>query len=406
MAALVRADESPFVPKVTIDTVTGLEDVAALRPDYERLGRVTGNRLPFALHDWHMAWCSHFLNCDQRIRDEPLFYVLRNEQRICVAILPFILSRRRMGPFKVAYINPLGLDPAITEIRTPMVEAGYEYLAVHATQAALEKAPDWDWVHWAHVGPQLEDALRGSPAALQWQTPISDVMLDLAPTWDEFRAGLKRNIRESLRHGYNSLRRAGLTFEFEALEEPDDVRGGLERYFELHRMRAEFTRGPTHPNRFESSASRNFLRDVCDRLSARRAVRLFALRIRGEYVAMRLGFAVGDSLYLYYSGFDPAWWQYGIMTTAVAESIKYAIEGGFRTVNLSPTNNVSKSRWGPRTVDYSSANQTRPRLRSRLANSAYLTAWSDEHQLAKFLKRFITPRTWDRPQAFESREVE
>lgn len=384
------AYETLSVPQVTIDTVTDLEKVAALRSDYERLGRVTGNRQPFALHDWHMAWCSHFLNCDPRIRDELLFYVLRDEEGICVALLPFTLSRRRIGPFKIAYVNPLGEDPGVTEIRTPLIAVGYEYLAVHAVQAALEKIPDWDWVYWAHLGPEIRDALSGSAHVLHWRPPLSDVVLDLAPTWQEFRAGLKRNIRESLRHGYNSLKREGLTLEFHVFERAADVRRGLDRYLELHRMRAEFTGGPEHPNRFESNASRSFLYDVCDRLATRRGVRLFALQLQGEYVAMRLAFVVADSLYLYYSGFDPKWWRYGVMTTTDAESIKYAIESGFKTVNLSPTNIVSKSRWGPRQVDYSSAYQMRPSLLSRLANSAY----SSERRLGKCLRRFVRSRSW------------
>jgi CelD/BcsL family acetyltransferase involved in cellulose biosynthesis len=368
-----------------------LEKVAALRPDYERLGRVTGNRLPFALHDWHMTWCSHFLNCDPRIRDEPLFYVLRNEVGSCVAILPFILTRRRVGPFKVAYVNPLGEDPSVTEIRTPMIEAGYESTAVRTVQAALEKAPDWDWVHWMHLGSELKDALGSSPHALHWRPPLANVVLDLAPTWGEFRAGLKRNIRESLRHCYNSLKREALALEFDVLEQPAEVRRGLDRYLELHRMRAAFRCGPAHPDRFETNASRTFLRAVCDRLAAHNAVRLFALRISGEYIAMRLAFVVADSLYFYYSGFDPAWWRYGVMTTTDAESIKYAIQHGFKTINLSPTNVVSKRRWGPREVGYPSAYQVRSSLLSRLANGVY----SDDSKLGKLLRRWAGPRSWN-----------
>jgi hypothetical protein len=35
------------------------------------------------------------------------------------------------------------------------------------------------------------------------------------------------------------------------------------------------------------------------------ALRLFALKIASSIVAMRLGFVAGDSLYFYYSVFDP-----------------------------------------------------------------------------------------------------
>ena len=53
-------------------------------------------------------------------------------------------------------------------------------------------------------------------------------------------------------------------------------------------------------------------------------------RSRGQIVAMRLGFVVDDSLYLYYSGYDPLWARYSVMTTTVAEALKYAIACGLQ----------------------------------------------------------------------------
>jgi hypothetical protein len=62
------------------------------------------------------------------------------------------------------------------------------------------------------------------------------------------------------------------------------------------------------------------------------------------------------------------------MTTTVAEAIKYAMAHGLKTVNLSTTREVSKTRWGPRQVDYGSAFEFERSLRSRLMRSAYLAA--------------------------------
>ena len=36
-------------------------------------------------------------------------------------IFPFIISRRRLGPFKIVSIDLLGADPALTEIRAPLI---------------------------------------------------------------------------------------------------------------------------------------------------------------------------------------------------------------------------------------------------------------------------------------------
>jgi CelD/BcsL family acetyltransferase involved in cellulose biosynthesis len=376
---------------VTVETVSNLTGVAALQHDYERLHRVTGNTLPFALHEWQLTWCHHFLNCNPRIHDEPLFYVLRDSTGACVAIVPFIVSRRRLGPLTVVSVNLLGADPAITEIRAPMIEPGFEHLTARAVHDQLAKVGDWDWIQWTGISDTFAEALavRGN---LQWQPSLPVYVLDLAPTWEEFRRRLKRNIRESLRHCYNSLKRDGHSFELQVIENPPELRQGLDRFLELHIMRANLQTTPMHSNRFASPVSRDFLYAVCDRLGKRGAVRLFQLKVGTQIVAMRLAFVLGDSLYLYYSGFDPEWSRYSVMTTTVAEAIKYAIAHGLKTVNLSPTMDTAKTRWSPRQVDYKSAYELGARLRSGLARRAYMRARSGQGLQAWLLQHLIPAR--------------
>ena len=382
-----------FSPRATVmlETVTTVDGVAALGPCYEHLHRVTGNSSPFALHEWHLAWCRHFLNCNPRIHDEPLFYVLRNSAGTCVAVVPLIISRRRVGPLKIASVNLLGADPAITELRAPMVDPDYEYLTASAVQHHLATVGDWDWVHWTGISKAFGEALAAG-GNLHWQPPLSDFVLDMAPTWEEFRRRLKRNIRESLRHCYNSLKRDNHRFELQVIEDPAEVSRGLDRFLELHLMRANLKTTVRHPNRFASQVCRNFLYEVCDRLARRGVVRLFQLEVGSQIVAMRIGFVVGGGLYLYYSGFDPAWSRYSVMTTTMAEAIKYAIAQGITTVNLSPAKDISKTRWSPRQVDFQSAYEQNGRLRSRLARRAYMTARSGGALQSWVLQHLIPAR--------------
>jgi CelD/BcsL family acetyltransferase involved in cellulose biosynthesis len=387
----IIAPGDPPNATVTIAAVTTVDGIATLGPCYERLHRLTGNTLPFTLHEWHLAWCRHFLNCNPRIRDEPLFYVLHDSAERCVAIVPLVISRRRLGPIRIVSINLLGADPAITELRMPLVQPGYEYLVARAVQDRLANVGRWDWIHWTGISDAFAEALavRGS---LQWQPALSDYVLDMAPTWDEFRLRLKRNIRESLRHCYNSLKRDNLAYSLCVIEKPADMRRGLDQFLELHTMRADLKNTAIHPNRFASRVSRDFLYEVCERLGERGAVRLFALKVGAEVVAMRIGFVVGGSLYLYYSGFNPEWSRYSVMTTTVAEAIKYAIAHGIKTVNLSPTNDMSKARWGPRQIDYKSAYEQSGRLRSRLARGAYMKARSGDGLQSWVLQHLIPAR--------------
>ena len=377
-------------PPLTVSKVVDLAGLDGLAADYQQLCCDVGNRLPFALHDWHHAWCRHFLNCHPHIEDELRFCIVHDAAARCVAILPFIQSRRRFGPLRISSLNMLGADPAVTEIPAPLVAAGHGALAVRAARDLLTRISDWDWIHWSGLGEELRSALTREPR-ISWRPPLSDFLLDLPASWEEFRSRLKRNIRESLRHCYNSLRRAGHRFELEVIADSAGIEPGLNRFLALHRMRAELKNTVIHPDRFAGRVSRDFLYEVCGRLARRRIIRLFALRIGHEIVAMRIGFVVGDSLYLYYSGYDPRWARFSVMTTTVAEAIKYAISQGLTSVSLSPTWDLAKSRWGPRQVDYASAYETRDRLRSRWAQGAYLKGRSGD---SPWLRRLMTGRVW------------
>lgn len=139
-------------------------------------------------------------------------------------------------------------------------------------------------------------------------------------------------------------------------------------------MRADHKEGVSHANRFGASSTQAFLKAVSLRLAERGLTRVFTLFIAGKPVASRVAFVVGDSLYLYFSGFDPTYGKYSIMTTTVAEAIKYAIAHGFKTVNLSSGTDTSKSRWGARILEFSEEIQVRERTRSKLAYSLYRIA--------------------------------
>jgi CelD/BcsL family acetyltransferase involved in cellulose biosynthesis len=191
-------------------------------------------------------------------------------------------------------------------------------------------------------------------------------VLTLPGDWETFKSSLKRNIKESLRKCYNAPKRDGLTPEFRVHETPADVTGALERWLKLHTMRAEFTETVVHRNVFAADPPRAFLRAVMDQLTLRGLVRIFELELKGQVVASRIGFVVGNTLYLYFSGYDPAFRQYSVMTTTVAEILKWAIAQGFRSVNLSPGNDVSKTRWSPTEIRYQRAVLLSPSLRGQV----------------------------------------
>ena len=362
--------------ELSVDLVTTAEGLQALQTDYDDLLAVSHNKLPFALHEWHITWCKHFLEAGRNVTTQRMFHVVRDAERRCVGIVPLILTRRALGPLKIRSLDLVGTDPAFTEIRSSLIKPGYETRVAWAVQRRLAAVRSIDWVRWSGISGTFGDALAVS-AKLTWQSPLLDYVLDLPPSWDALRANLKRNIRESIRHCYNSLKRDGISFEMRIAAAPAEVDAALSRFFELHALRANLTGTVAHPNVFCTARSREFLRDVCGRLAARNMVRVFQLVIGGEVVATRVGFVVQDSLYMYYSGYDGRWSDYGVMTTTLVEAIKHAIGLGLASVNFSTGNDVSKTRWGVREVKYARAVEIRASHLSRFAWGAFQRATQD-----------------------------
>jgi hypothetical protein len=101
-------------------------------------------------------------------------------------------------------------------------------------------------------------------------------------------------------------------------------------------------------------------------------------------------------MYLYYSGFDPAWARYSVMTTATAEGFRYAIAQGLKSANLSLTGEQSKLRWRPRRVEFHSALVHRQFVTSRLACRAYRAALASDGRPSRILKRlWQAHRDWN-----------
>src|SRR5690348_11184758 len=96
---------------LNLETVTSMRALESLKEEYERLNRVMGNGLPFALHEWHLSWCRQWLNCNPRVQDDLAIQVLRDRAGICAAIIPMLRSVRTLGPLRACSYNMLGPDP-------------------------------------------------------------------------------------------------------------------------------------------------------------------------------------------------------------------------------------------------------------------------------------------------------
>jgi len=351
---------------LSVHRLEGPDALVELEPEWSALESTLTPYLPFRSPRWNRLWWTHFRRNDGRIRDEFVVRAVRDERHRLIAVAPLMRTKVTAGGMTVArYLQFFGLDPFVTERRGLVCRPEDQARVVAALRSDFARvAGSYDWIQWSG----LETAERSDrEPELRDRSELSDFFLPLPSTWDAFRTALPRNIKESLRKCYNSLKRDGHEFTFRVRSEEQEVQPAIERFLVLHARRAELR----HSNVFASPSARAFIRKLAIEAARAGCVRVFQLQIAGHVVATRVGFTSADELYLYYSGYDLDWSRYSVMTTVTAEAIKWAIAQGLHIVNLSLGRDVSKTRWAPREMAFTAGVELAPSWRAPLAFHAY-----------------------------------
>jgi CelD/BcsL family acetyltransferase involved in cellulose biosynthesis len=364
-----------------------VESVEELEGEWERLEATMSPRLPFARPLWTMLWMKHFAQTRRAARDELLLLALSDEAGVVRGIAPLVLTERPgFGPVRTRMLRTLGADPNITELGSIITAPEDEPAVLEALLDWLEARDEtWDLLFLNGLTESVGQMVHRRRGA-QWGAEKPDFLLELPGSWDALRARLGRNVKESLRKCYNSLKRDGHSFEFRVRSTPDEVAAGVEVFFQLHSARAALEDTVGHSDVFALERSRAFLREYMREAAALGEARVFELVVAGDVVATRLGFVLGDELYLYFSGFEPDWRQYSVMTTTVSETLRWAIDQRLRVVNLSPGRDVSKTRWGPTEVAFREVYLPSRSRRGGLVHKAYVQMRDESSRLSRVLR--------------------
>ena len=349
--------------RLHVELIERSQELIALSAEWDALEADLSPRLPFRGAAWNILWWKHFRENSFAAADELRVYTVRDQTRSLLAVFPMMLTRRPGRPVALYRMTQFfGSDPGVTESRGPVCRPRDLARAVRAVSTALTaRQNEWDEVQWRGLRADggAHEVLQSVPG-IRWGPPTEMFYLELPASWDEFRSTRSRNVKESIRKGYNSLRRDGHTFSLRIVDDPESTPAALSSFFELHARRAARQDTVPHPNVFASATTRAFITDYAIQLARRGELRIFELEIAGQIAATRLAFQLGHELYLYYSGYRPEWAPYSVATTLVAEILQWAIGERLRVVNLSIGRDVSKTRWGPSVVPFESAEQVDP----------------------------------------------
>ena len=356
---------------LVVETIRDEERLRALEPEWVVLENETGNTLPFRTAAWALSWWKHLRRQCSVIQDSLALRAIRTPSGRLVGVAPLMITQSPgRGFLRMQCLQFFGADPNITELRGGLWARDYEQACIRALTAdAARHASEWDWLVWNGIpaGSATAETLK---SGVKWTRFTPYYTLRLEGDWAKFKSGLRRNVKESLRKCYNSLKRDGLACSLEMVTERDELAGALQHFFWLHAERST-TGSIKHPNVFATSNARAFLIDACERLGQRGQARVYRLRVGRDIVATRVAFLMGGTLYLYFSGYRREFGKYSVTTTLLAEIIQHAFAEGIGSINLSTGNDVSKTRWAPRESLECDGVTVSSRLRGRLAYATY-----------------------------------
>ncbi|MGO9876441.1 MAG: GNAT family N-acetyltransferase [Acidimicrobiia bacterium] len=349
------------------------------------------NQNPFAAPKWQLAWARHFVP-----QADTITIAAWNGERL-VGIAPMWRHRLTLGPLVGATkLEPFGsgAHARLTELPAIVTDpAANQRSTLRAIVTALHEIPNWDWTVFPLSSAQgwfepqwLPNSTNGF-VAHRLSRPC--VVLPLADTWQETYAGLKRNVRESIRRGRNRLSREDRSWTVEQTVGTDDLTDALDDLIRLHHLRSELDWTVQHADVLGNRADSDFFKNAVTDLATVDGAAIHRLRVDGEVIAALAVLHTKAVAYQSISGLDPKWWGYSPITTIQVAAIQAAIEAHKTVFNLSTGPDVAKLRWSENLEVQQEFVITGSKRRSR----AYYSAYAQAATAAKLRReRFVSRR--------------
>jgi CelD/BcsL family acetyltransferase involved in cellulose biosynthesis len=284
----------------TVDLVDDYAAFVALEDEWN--DAVSRARLPhpFLCHEWVRTWWDAFGTDGARLH----ILVARSDGRIA-AIAPLMRETTQMYGLPARRIRFIQNDHTP---RTDFVVASDGGAAYEALWAALRADERWDVLQLSQV-PRDSDSLRTFSAFAAkdgcttgfWKSGDSPY-LALTDSWDEYFGRLPAKFRSNLRNRLSRLTRIGQP-ELEVLDDRVAIEAASEDAWRLESSgwkREEGTAITSDPG------VHRFYRRLIERGSAAGWLRLLFLKAGGTRIATSYGAFFGGRLFLFKTGYDPA----------------------------------------------------------------------------------------------------
>lgn len=334
---------------MTLTEITDGNALIELREAWRALVERAENATIYQTWEWNEAWWRTFR------RGKMLRLLLVRNGEDLVGIAPFYVSRHLGTPLRRLAFLGTGCSDYLDIIAARDAEAGvFAAVRDHLDRASgfdladLQQLPQGSrFAEYLRLAGYATDGASGNGARAAVRILVKPMercpYVRLPDTWEEFRRGLSKSMRQNVGYYERLVRRELPDVAFE-IRGGADIPDAMAALFRLHQRR---WRAQMLPGVLGSPAVRRFHLDVANRFQDRGWLRLHVIRSNDTIIAALYCFRYRNRYYYYLGGFEPKLARYSLGTTLTSAAIRQAIEEGCVEFDFLRGEEAYKERWRP-----------------------------------------------------------
>jgi CelD/BcsL family acetyltransferase involved in cellulose biosynthesis len=329
----------------------------------------------FSTWDWLSIWWKHFGN------DKRLMILLAEEGNKLFGIAPLMYSVHSMFGLRRGKIEFIGTpssdynDFIITEKKEECLR-----LFINHINNWPEK---WDCIDLKEIPENAEYM----PLLAKFSQKLTIIhkcpYIPLPKSYDLFLKSLSHKLRKNLRVSLRKLEKDDPKVNFTDYSDVQSSNKGMQIFFDLHQKRW-ISKGCSGV--YAEEKARNFHLDIAKSFSQKGWLGLYSLELSGRPVSAHYGFKYDQKFYSYLSGFDPAFYRYGIGKLLIAHVISQCIHQGLTEFDFLRGAEDYKNRWNTKERFNRQAILIRNGFLAKSENWLYNEYWHQGNRLKYFLK--------------------
>lgn len=332
---------------MNLKRITTADEFAALAGPWEALRAEAGAANPFLAHDWLARWWQTYAPGRQlwTILAYDLAYDPAANGRLIGAV-PLVLERARLGARRLAF---MGAGEAAPNHLDLLVVPAHRDAFAHAVADSLRAARgQWDVL-------ELLSLAGDSPAAAAFLAALGPAGMTpavsrfarcpfatLPATYEEYLRGRGYQLRGQVRSKGRKLRQAFPDAHFGQVQTGAELDPAFDALVRLHQARWA---GRGELGAFADPRLVEFHRAFARDALRRDALRLYHLRIGGEFAAAFHCFRDGPRVSYYNAGFDQRWSKHSVGMLILAHAIERSIAEGATEFDFLQGEEAYKERW-------------------------------------------------------------